>query len=100
VEGNAEGETGLLLEGGIITIKGNTGIWLGHKMKAGSIFVEGDAGEHVGAEMEGGEIRVGRNILGALGGVWGGRIYQGNELILDQILDQKALDEYKRENDY
>jgi formylmethanofuran dehydrogenase subunit C len=100
VEGDTEGEAGLLLEGGTITIKGNAGIWLGHKMTGGLILVEGDAGDQIGTGMEGGEIRVGGKISGALGGVWGGKIYQGGDLILDQILDQKALDDYKRENDY
>jgi|SRR5208283_1038964 len=101
IEGDADGEVGLLMEVGSIIVKGNAGIWVGQKMKGGTITVEGNAGEHVGDQMQGGEIHIVGDTYKIAGDIWRGKIFHGDELVIDKAWDpnelhEDAFDDYNR----
>jgi hypothetical protein len=101
IEGDAGGEVGLLMEAGSIIVKGNAGVWVGQKMKGGIIIVEGNSGEHVGYQMRGGEIHIVGDDYEIAGDIWCGKIFHGDELLIDKAWDpndthEDAFDDYNR----
>jgi formylmethanofuran dehydrogenase subunit C len=56
VQGNADHNTGVLLQGGQIVIRGKAGDFTGAEMRGGEVFVEGDAGKFTCARMRGGAV--------------------------------------------
>ncbi|EHP83740.1 glutamate synthase alpha subunit domain protein [Methanotorris formicicus Mc-S-70] len=48
--------TGAVLKGGCVIVKGNTGDFTGIEMKKGVIIVDGNAGKYLGAKKKGGLI--------------------------------------------
>ena len=71
------------MNGGRITIEGDTGMYLGAEMIAGRIHVKGSVGDWAAAEMEGGNIQIEGDAgdyfcsgyRGSTDGMKGGRVY-------------------------
>ena len=56
VLGDADRNTGVLMQGGRIVIRGKAGDFTGTEMRGGDVFVEGDAGKFTCARMRGGAV--------------------------------------------
>ncbi|MDY6972517.1 MAG: hypothetical protein SV775_09335 [Thermodesulfobacteriota bacterium] len=67
--------------GKVTTLEGNTGNFAGAGLLGGKLIIEGSTGNWVGAEMRKGEIRVDGHIGGIGNTIFGGRIYQYDDLI-------------------
>ena len=71
------------MNGGRMTVEGDTGLYLGAEMVAGRIHVKGSVGDWAGAEMEGGNIQIEGDAgdylcsgyRGSTDGMIGGRVY-------------------------
>ena len=71
------------MNGGRITVEGDTGMYLGAEMIAGRILVKGSVGDWAAAEMEGGNIQIEGDagdyfcsgLRGSTDGMRGGRVY-------------------------
>ena len=71
------------MNGGIVTVEGDTGLYLGAEMVAGRIHVKGSVGDWAAAEMEGGNIQIEGDAgdylcsgyRGSTDGMIGGRVY-------------------------
>jgi len=58
IDGDAGENLAYRMEGGRITVEGNTGNDTGQEMKTGEIVINGDSGHSLGASMKGGKITV------------------------------------------